>query len=116
MSSLWQPEAERKDSELANVGDGVSTSLSGPQLQLGDGGGREKEMEGCERINGGCGVTCLYFLVLIFGFFTCDEILGLLVFSLTLARAPFSPDDLSVTSRAALSSLGVSGLTRAAVT
>lgn len=28
------------------MGDGVSASLSGPQLEEGDGGGREKEMEG----------------------------------------------------------------------
>lgn len=46
--------------------------------------------------------------------FTCDDMLSLWVFSLTLARAPFSPDDLSDTSRAALSSLGVSGLAGAA--
>lgn len=49
MSSLWQPEAERKDVELANVGVGVSASLSGPQLEVGDGGGREKEKEGWKR-------------------------------------------------------------------
>lgn len=47
-SLLWQPEAEQRDAELANMGDGVSVSLSGPQLEEGDGGGREKEMEGCE--------------------------------------------------------------------
>jgi len=48
--------------------------------------------------------------------FTCSEILDLLVFSLTLARTPLSPDDLSVISSAALSSLGVSGLGGAAGT
>lgn len=47
---------------------------------------------------------------------TCSETLDLLVFSLTLARAPLSPEDLSVISRAALSSLGVSVLTGAART
>ena len=49
----------------------------------------------------------------VFTMFTCSEILDLLVFSLTLARAPLSPVDLSVISRAALSSLGVSVLTGA---
>lgn len=48
---LWQPEAERKLVELANMGVGVSTSLSGPQLEVGDGGGREKEMEGWTKMN-----------------------------------------------------------------
>lgn len=42
--------------------------------------------------------------------------LDLFVFSFTLASAPFSPDDFSVISRAALSSLGVSVLTDAAGT
>lgn len=50
MSLLRQP--ERNDVELENMGEGVSTSLSGPQLVVGDGGGREKEMERCKRING----------------------------------------------------------------
>lgn len=48
--------------------------------------------------------------------FTCNEILDLLVFSLTLARASLSSEDLSVISRAALSSLGVSALRGAAGT
>lgn len=48
--------------------------------------------------------------------FTCNEMLDLLVFSLTLASAPLSPEDLSVISNAALSSLGVSVLTGAAGT
>lgn len=46
--------------------------------------------------------------------FTCNETKDLLVFSLTPARAPFSPEVLSVISRAALSSLGVSFLAAAA--
>lgn len=119
VSSLWQPEAERKEVELANVGVGVSASLSGPQLEVGDGGGREKEKEGWKRMSEAESRTSLASAVL-FGFaqvlcaVTCDEMLSLLVFCLTLARAPFSPDDLSDTSRAALSSLGVSGLMAAA--
>lgn len=57
----------------------------------------------------------LHFLVEFDSFLlTCDEMLSLLVFPLTLARAPFSPDDFSVTSRAALSSRGVSGRAGAA--
>lgn len=31
------------------MGDGVSMSLSGPELEVGDGGGREEEMEGWKR-------------------------------------------------------------------
>lgn len=46
--------------------------------------------------------------------FTCNVILDLLVFSLTLASTPLSPDDFSDASSAALSSLGVSGLRDAA--
>ena len=45
---LWQREAERNVAGLPDVGDGVSTSLSGP-LEVGDGGGREEEMEGWKR-------------------------------------------------------------------
>lgn len=93
--------------ELAKVGDGVSASL-----EVGDGGGREREMEGCQGTKGW--VRRGERRRLPAGVFTCEETLSLLLFSLTLARAPFSPDDLSVTSRAALSSLGVSGRTAAA--
>lgn len=117
VSSLWQPEAERKDAELANVGVGVSASLSGPQLEVGDGGGREKEKEGWKRMSEAesrTSRTSLFGFAQVLCAVTCDEMLSLLVFCLTLARAPFSPDDLSDTSRAALSSLGVSGLTAAA--
>ena len=46
---LRQREAERNAAELADMGDGVSTSLSGPELEVGDGGGREEEKEGWER-------------------------------------------------------------------
>lgn len=46
--------------------------------------------------------------------FTCNVILDLLVFSLTLASTPLSLDDFSDASSAALSSLGVSGLRGAA--
>lgn len=97
------------------MGDGVSASLSGPQLEEGDGGGREKEMEGWRVIKKAESRAFVSYLSLL-RLFTCDEMLSLLVFSLTLARAPFSPDDFSVTSRAALSSLGVSDLTGAAGT
>lgn len=40
---LRQREAERN---IAELGDGVSTSLSGPELEVGDGGGRDEEIEG----------------------------------------------------------------------
>lgn len=119
--SLRQREAEPNTAELADIGDGVSASLSGPELELGDGGGREEETEGCKRSDSKCevsslpagGVFILWFAQAVC-MFTCNEILDLLVFSLTLARAPLSPEDFSVISRAALSSLGVSALTGAA--
>ncbi len=43
---LRQREAERN---VADIGDGVSASLSGPELEVGDGGGREEETEGWRR-------------------------------------------------------------------
>lgn len=46
---LWQREAERSVVELAEMGGGMSTSLSGPELEVGDGGGKEEEMEGWKR-------------------------------------------------------------------
>lgn len=46
---LRQREAERNVAELAEMGDGVSMSLSGPELEVGDGGRREEEMEGWKR-------------------------------------------------------------------
>lgn len=104
--------------ELAKVGVGVSASLSGPQLEEGEGGGREKEKEGWKR-GSEAGVThrsggVLSGVARGLCAVTWDEMLSLLVFCLTLARAPFSLDDRSDTSRAALSSLGVSGLTAGA--
>lgn len=56
---LWQREAEWNTAELADRGDGVSTSLSGPELELGDGGGREEETEGWERRDSKCKVSSL---------------------------------------------------------
>lgn len=103
------------------MGEGESASLSGPELEVGDGGGRVEEMEGWKRreeINLlytvlSCHVFTVWFVQVLCKF-TCNEILDLLVFSLTLARTPLSPEDLSVISRAALSSLGVSILAGAA--
>lgn len=46
---LRQREAEQNVAELADMGDGVSTSLSGPELEVGDGGGKEEETEGWKR-------------------------------------------------------------------
>lgn len=60
--SVLTQTAERKDAELADVSDGVSASLSGPQLEVGDGGGREKEMEGCKRVKGVEPRVCVHVL------------------------------------------------------
>lgn len=59
LSLLWQREAEWNTAELADMGDGVSTSLSGPELELGDGGGREEETEGWKRRDFLCKVWSL---------------------------------------------------------
>lgn len=120
--SKRQHEAERN---AAEVGDGDSTSLLLPELVVGDGGGREEETEGWKKTDNviiqplsspPCVlVYCVHvFLLCLFDVCTCKEMLDLLVFSLTLARAPFRPEDFSVISRAALNSLGVSALAGAA--
>lgn len=47
LSGRW--EAERSAAEQVETGDGESTSLSDPELKVGDGGGREEEREGWRR-------------------------------------------------------------------